>query len=159
MRISTSFISLAFALLSISTSTHAYAAQYTCSTIKETQLRYDNQSNPNQGQYASFFGMSDVSAQGVFTINTDNAKNTALLTFTDSNKNKTNQPIPLNLVSQSKQEISFSGLLGQNPILLTLYPQNKLGVYSLHSMDGKSQAQLRVNIRYARCVEEIEQKK
>lgn len=158
MRFSKSFISLIFVIISIGSSTQAYATQYTCSTLKESQLRYDNQSNPNQGQYSSFFGMSDVSAQGVFTVDTDNTKNTAQLILSDPDKNKTNQAITLNLVTQNKQEISYSGLLDQNPILLTIYLQTKFGIYSLHSLDEKSQL-LRVNIRYARCIEEEEQKK
>src|SRR5690349_4182638 len=160
MKFSINFIALTLGLLSMGTVSTAHAAQYTCSTIKETQLRYLNQSNPNQGQYSSFFAVNDVSAQGNFDIKTDDSKNTAIIDFSGSNKDKakTKQSTILNLVSKDKEQITFSGLLNQNPVLLTVYPKNNTAVYSLHSPYGKENEGINVNILYAHCDSDNQQK-
>jgi hypothetical protein len=156
MKLSKKFIALTFSFLSLGIASKVYATQYDCSTVKETQLKYLNQSNPNKGQYSSFFGVNDVSSQGAFAVKIDDAKNTAVIDFSMAakDKTKTTESSTLNLVSKDKEQITFSGLFNQNPILLTLYTKNNTGVYSLHSPYGKNNQGININILYANCKQE-----
>ena len=153
MKFSKKFIAITFSILSLIASSKVYAVQYNCFTIKETQLKSINQSNPNKGQYSSFFGINDISSQGAFTVKTDDTKNTAVIDFSGVNKDKTKaeQSSTLNLVKKDKEQITFSGLFNQNPLLLTLYTKNNTGVYSLHSPYGKNNEGININILYASC--------
>jgi hypothetical protein len=156
MKFSKKFIALTISLLSLIVTSKVYAMQYDCSTIKETQLKYLNQSNLNKGQYSSFFGVHDVSSQGAFAIKTDDNKNTAVIDFSVATKEKMKavESSTLNLVIKDKEQTTFSGLFNQNPILLTLYTKNNIGVYSSHSPSGKNNEGININILYAKCKQE-----
>lgn len=138
-------------LIMFSTASFSSTMLAICSQLEGSRITYFKD-NPNE-KNSEFLISADRSSGSELRIAWKENSHDAIISISDTSKMSLPQTHFAKAVSifTTPEQISFVGILNRAPIMVTLYPDSKVAIYSMQSNWGTLASGVRANLFHAVC--------